>query len=62
MNCAIETSNDEQLYLEMEENIFIVAGHKLLDKLSVNLFFTSLSRERKRELPMLVWFYWVFKI
>jgi hypothetical protein len=62
VNCAVETSNEEQLCLEMEENIFIVDGHKLLVKMSVNLFFTTLSRERKRELPVLVWFYWVFKI
>jgi hypothetical protein len=45
VNCGIETSN-EQLYLEMEENIFIVAGHKLLVKMSVNLFFTAHNRER----------------
>jgi len=46
----------------MEENVIIVAGHKLLVKMSINLFFTTHDRERKRELltPMLI--YWVFKI
>jgi len=46
----------------MEENVIIVAGHKLLIKMSINLYFTTHDRERTRELSMPMWIYRVFKI
>jgi len=46
----------------MEENVIIVAGHKLLVKMSINFFITTHDRERKRELSTPMWIYWVFKI
>ena len=49
LHCDTEKSNKEQLYLEMEENVIIVAWHKLLVKMSVNLFRTTHDRERKKE-------------
>ena len=48
MNCDVETRNKQQFYQEMEENVIIVAGHKLLVKMSINLFFTTHDRENER--------------
>lgn len=61
LNCGIEKSNKEQLYLEMEENVIIMARHKLLVKMSVNLFRTTCDREKKRELATPMWIYWVLR-